>query len=88
MSTGADYVSITMIIENLGTAATSNIEIRGAFYDNTSRIYNQQIMNVSSIAAGEKRVVELSIDVPSLVSTTLKTQLFLNGPAEKVSVPL
>jgi len=79
MSTGADYVSVTMIIENLGTAATSAIEVRGAFYDNTSRIYNQETMNVTSIAAGEKRVVELSVDVPSLVSTTLKTQLFLNG---------
>jgi len=79
MSTGADYVSVTMIIENLGTAATSDIEVRGAFYDNTSRVYNQEIMSVSSIAAGEKRVVELSVDVPSLVSTTLKTQLCLNG---------
>jgi predicted transglutaminase-like cysteine proteinase len=79
MSTGADYVSVTMMIENLGTAATSDIEVRGAFYDNTSRIYNQETMSVSSIAAGEKRVVELSVDVPSLISTTLKTQLFLNG---------
>jgi hypothetical protein len=78
-STGADYVSVTMMIENLGTAATSDIEVRGAFYDNTSRIYNQETMSVSSIVAGEKRVVELSVDVPSLVSTTLKTQLFLNG---------
>jgi hypothetical protein len=79
MSTGADYVSVAMIIENLGTEATSDIEVRGAFYDNTSRIFNQEIMSVPSIAAGEKRVVELSVDVPSLVSTTLKTQLFLNG---------
>jgi hypothetical protein len=79
MSTGADYVSVTMIIENLGAAATSDIEVRGAFYDNTSRIYNQEIMNISSIAAGEKRVVEFSVDVPPSVSTTLKTQLFLNG---------
>ena len=79
MSTGADYVSVTMIIENLGTVATSAIEVRGAFYDNTSRIYNQETINVTSIGAGEKRMVELSVDVPPLVSTTLKTQLFLNG---------
>ncbi|MBE3120725.1 MAG: transglutaminase domain-containing protein [Thermoplasmata archaeon] len=79
MSTGADYVSVTMIFENLGTAASSDIEVRGAFYDNTSRVYNQETMSVPSIAAGEKRVVELSVDVPSLVSTTLKTQLYLNG---------
>jgi hypothetical protein len=79
MSTGADYVSVAMIIENLGTAATSDIEVRGAFYDNTSRIFNQEIMSVPSIAAGEKRVVEISVDVPSLVMTTLQTQLYLNG---------
>ena len=79
MSTRADYVNVTMIIENLGTAATTDIEVRGAFYDNTNRNYNQEAMNVSSIAAGQKRVVELSVDVPPLVSTVLKTQLFLNG---------
>jgi predicted transglutaminase-like cysteine proteinase len=79
MSTGADYVSVTMIIENLGIAASSDIEVRGAFYDNTSRIFNQETMSVSSIAAGQKRVVKLSVDVPSLTSTTLKTQLYLNG---------
>jgi hypothetical protein len=79
MSTGADYVNVTMIIENIGTAATSNIEVRGAFYDKTSRIYNQETMNVSSITAGQKRLVEISVDVPQLIPTTLKTQLFLNG---------
>jgi hypothetical protein len=79
MNTGIDYVSVTMIIENLGTTTISDIEIRGAFYDNTSRVYNQETMSIPSIAVGEKRVVELSIDVPSLVSTTLKTQLYMNG---------
>ena len=79
MSTGVDYVSVTVIIENLGTTATSDIEVRGAFYDNTSQVYNQERMYIPSIAIGEKRLVELSIDVPSLVSVTLKTQLYLNG---------
>jgi len=78
MSTGADYVRVTMIIENLGTAATSNIEVRGAFYDNISQIYNQDVTYIPSIIEGEKHRVELSIDVPSLVSVTLKTQLYLN----------
>jgi hypothetical protein len=78
MSTGVDYVSVTMIIENLGKTTTSDIEIRGAFYDNASQIYNQKTMYIPSIAIDEKRLVELSIDVPSLVSVTLKTQLYLN----------
>jgi hypothetical protein len=79
LSTGADYVNVTVIIENLGTAGASDIEVRGAFYDNTSQVYNQERMYIPSIAIGEKRLVELSIDVPSLISVTLKTQLYLNG---------
>ena len=68
-----------MIIENLGTAAAFDIEVRGAFYDNTSQVYNQEITYIPSIAEGEKRIMELSIDVPSSVSVTLQTQLYLNG---------
>ena len=79
ISTGIDYVSVAVIVENLGTTAASDVEIRGAFYDNTSRVYNQERMSISSIAIGETCLVELSVDVPSLVSATLKTQLYLNG---------
>jgi predicted transglutaminase-like cysteine proteinase len=78
VSTGADYVKVEMILENLGTAQTTSIEVRGAFYDNMSHIYNQQTTMVSPFAAGEKRLVELSVDVPPIVSTTLKTQLYIN----------
>jgi predicted transglutaminase-like cysteine proteinase len=79
VSTGADYVTVRMIVENFGTEPTGSIEIRGAFYDNTSRIYNQQMMIVSALSAGEKRVVELAVDVPVEISTTLKTQLFIDN---------
>jgi len=79
VNTGEDYVSVQMILENLGTEKTASIEVRGAFYDNISRMYNQQTTSVSSLAAGEKRLVELSVDVPPVVSTTLKTQLYINN---------
>jgi hypothetical protein len=79
ISTGADYVNVKMVLENLGTAAASDIEVRGAFSDNMSRIYNQQTTNISFIAAGEKCLTELSINVPASVSTTLKTQLYVHG---------
>jgi hypothetical protein len=79
VSTGADYVTVRMIVENFGTEPTGSIEIHGAFYDNSSQIYNQQTMIVSSLSAGEKRVVELSVDVPVEISTTLKTQLFIDN---------
>jgi hypothetical protein len=54
ISTGSDYVTVTMIIENLGIATSSNIEIRGGFLDNTSRLYNTEIKFVPLIAAGER----------------------------------
>jgi hypothetical protein len=79
VSTGGDYVRIRMVLDNLGTAATGNIEVRGAFYDNGSLLYNQRIIEVPAMIAGEERLVELSVDVPSGVSTTLKTQLYLDG---------
>jgi predicted transglutaminase-like cysteine proteinase len=79
MSTGEDYVRVKMIFENIGTIAAYDIEIRGAFYDNADQLYNQRSMTVPVLAAGEKRLVELSVDVPSVGSTTLKTQVYLDG---------
>jgi hypothetical protein len=78
VSSGDDYVRVQMVLENLGTDKTTSIEVRGAFYDNISRMYNLQTMTVSPLAAGEKRLVELSVDVPPEISTILKTQLYIN----------
>lgn len=81
VSTGEDYVRVQMILENLGASETSSIEVRGAFYDNASQMYNLKTISVPSISSGGKRLVELSVDVPvSLMAkaTTLKTQLFMN----------
>lgn len=82
ISNGDDYVSVQMILENLGGENSANIEVRGAFYDTMSRIYNQETTMISPLAAGEKRLVKLSVDVPTTVGeqgTTLKTQLYING---------
>jgi len=79
VSNGEDYVRVQMILENLGTEKTVTIEVRGAFYDNTGRMYNQQTTVVSPLAAGEKRLVTLSVDIPPEVLTILKTQLYINS---------
>jgi len=82
VSTGEDYVRVKMILENLGTAAASDLEIRGAFYDTMGRIYNLQTMSVPPVIAGQKKLAEISVDVPASVAektTTLKTQLYLDG---------
>ena len=82
LSTGEDYVHVTLILENLGTATSPEIEVRGAFYDTQHRMYNQQTTRVPPITAGGKRLVELSVDVPKSVpdhTTLLKTKVYLNG---------
>ena len=73
---------VVMIVKNLGTSEASNLEVDGAFYDNESYLYNIRTTSVSSVTAGEKRLVELSVDVPTFLpeqATTLKTQLYLDG---------
>ncbi|HIH29415.1 MAG TPA: transglutaminase domain-containing protein [Thermoplasmata archaeon] len=79
VSNGEDYVRLQMILENLGNEITTRIEVRGAFYDNQSRMFNQETMMISPLNAGEKRLVILSVDVPAGVSTVLKSQVYLNG---------
>ncbi|MBN1860816.1 MAG: hypothetical protein JW840_05070 [Candidatus Thermoplasmatota archaeon] len=82
ISTGEDYVRVVMIVENLGSSEASSLEVHGAFYDNESYLYNLRITSVLFIAAGEKHLVELSVDVPTFLqeqATTLKTQLYLDG---------
>lgn len=82
VSTGKDYVQVKMILENLGAAGTPKIEVQGAFYDGIGQIYNLQTTTVLPVAADEKRLAELSIDVPTTLvekTTTLKTELYLNG---------
>ena len=79
ISTGDDYVKLEMIIENLGTETASNIEIKAAFYEDQNQMYNQETMRVAPIGAGQKRLVALSIDVPTGVSTQLKSQVYLDS---------
>jgi predicted transglutaminase-like cysteine proteinase len=79
VSNGEDYVKLQMILENLGVEAATNIELKGAFYEGQSRMYNQETTLVSLLAAGDKRLITLTVDVPAGVLTQLKTQIYLDG---------
>lgn len=79
VSTGQDYVVVKMIVENLGPSEASNVEIRGAFYDDSSMMYNQETTTIPTLAPYEKQMITLTINVPALVETMLKTQLYLGG---------
>jgi predicted transglutaminase-like cysteine proteinase len=79
LNNGVDYVKLKLIIENLGSGDATEFEIRGAFYDEEHYRYNQEITVVNSLAAGEKKAVELMVTVPSQVSTTLVTKIYLDS---------
>jgi len=77
-SDGSDYVKIKILIENLGRGNANNFEIRGAFYNQNGIGFNKETTWIVSLAAGKKKVVDLQINVPQGISTTLKTQIYLN----------
>lgn len=77
-SDGLDYVKIKILIENLGRGNANNFEIRGAFYNQNGIGFNKETTWIASLAAGKKKVVDLQINVPQGISTTLKTQIYLN----------
>jgi predicted transglutaminase-like cysteine proteinase len=79
VSNGEDYVRLQMILENLGILSSGPIEVRGAFYDNQHHVYNQHTQIIPPLPAAEKCLVTLSVNVPPDVSTTLKTQMYING---------
>ena len=79
LSTGGDYVNVEMIIENLGTTTASNTEVTGAFYDDVNKSFNQEKTLISSLAPNEKCMVTLTLNVPSSITTSLKTQLFIDN---------
>jgi hypothetical protein len=79
LNNGVDYVQLKIIVENLGSEVAPEVEVRGAFYDMSNRSYEQKTTIVYSLGVGEKRFIELSVNVPSLISTSLKTHMYLNN---------
>lgn len=78
-SDGSDYVQIKIIIENLGRKTAKNFEVKGAFFNQNDTSFNTDAVLVSSLVAGDKKVVELKINVPQSFSSTLKTQIYLDN---------
>ena len=76
---GSDYVKLKILIENLGTRKAYNFEIQGAFYNQNGISFNKETTTISHLAAGEKKVVELKVNVPKGISTTLKTNIYLDN---------
>ena len=74
-----DYVKLKIVVENLGNIVADNIEITGAFYSLDNKEYNQEKTRIFSLQSGEKKQVDIQLNVPLGLSTILKTQLYMNG---------
>jgi hypothetical protein len=74
----SDYVKLKIIVENLGRDSASNFKILGAFYSQNN-FFNQEEILVPSLVAGNKKIIDLKVNVPQGISTILKTQIHLNN---------
>jgi predicted transglutaminase-like cysteine proteinase len=79
VSTGADYIQIKIVVENLGTKTANDVKVRGAFYDAMNISYNPESTSISLLPPNDNAMVKLTCNVPSSIETTLKTQLILDG---------
>jgi predicted transglutaminase-like cysteine proteinase len=78
-SNGVDFVKIKILVENLGGETAYDFEIHGAFYTQNGISYNRETISVSSLPPGEKKEVNLRLNVYKGAITTLKTQIYLHG---------
>jgi len=76
-SDGEDYVELKIVIENLGRI-TTNFKIWGAFF-NQDTYFNQREISEISLSEDTKKIIDLKMDVPQIISTQLKTQIHMNN---------
>jgi len=76
---GSDYVNLNILVENIGRKNAYNFEIKGAFYNQNNVGFNKETISITSLNTGEKKVVELKINVPKGFSTNLKTQIYVDN---------
>lgn len=78
MNTG-DFVKLDVIVENDGRATAYNVRVEGAFVTTTGLTIQSEEYVVSSLKPGRRQKVTLTIDMPTIVSTTFKSRVYLNG---------
>ena len=77
-SDGSDFVDMRILVENFGSSAANDIEVRAAFYSEFDTSYNQVSTVISSLSAGERTEVQLQVNVPQGIETSLKSHIYLD----------
>lgn len=74
-----DFVKVTIIVENMGLAAGENISVQAGFYSQNSFPVNVLTDYIPYLEPGVQEKITFLINIPQPISTTFKTQVFLNG---------
>jgi hypothetical protein len=75
----SDYVKLKIIVENLGRETAYSVEIQGAFYSQNTVSFNQESTTIPVISPQTKQIIDLQVNVPQHIPTTLKTKIFLDN---------
>ena len=74
-----DFVKITLIVENLGSATAENVLVKGGFYTQNGSELNAKTDIITSLKPMMKEEITLTVDIPKGVSTLFKTKIYLDN---------
>jgi hypothetical protein len=76
---GSDYVKLKIRCKNLGRDTAQMIQLKAGFYTSSGICLNQKTTTVSSLLPQYQDEIELRLDIPQNVTTSLKTQIYLEN---------
>ena len=74
-----DFVKVTLIVENLGSATAENIMVKGGFYTQNDLELNAKTDIITSLKPMMKEEITLTADIPKGVTTQFKTRIYLDN---------
>ena len=74
-----DFVKVTLVVENLGIETATMVKTEGAFYTTGGLKYNSKTEYITSLEAGMKKEVTLTVNIPTGWTTYFTTKIYLNN---------
>jgi len=74
-----DFVKITLIVENLGSAEAENVLVKGDFYTENGLEFNAKTAIITSLKPMMKEEITLTADIPKGVATCFRTRIYLDN---------
>ena len=74
-----DFVKVTLVVENLGIETATMVKTEGAFYTTGDLKSNSENEYITSMEAGMKKEVTLTVNIPTGWTTYFRTKIYLNN---------